>query len=137
MGIYCCSSSKNKPVDTFQRSNKEDGPIANEKVINKMNELSHIRSSMKSSTKGFQEKPLLFELKWAAISVKRSELVGVAVDGLGEDSKSKHFMLRKKSIAYAIIVNSKVYCLQTDNYFQSDSYNDFSIRFERKSFFIR
>eukprot|EP00537_Pseudo-nitzschia_pungens_P011673 CAMPEP_0172386154 /NCGR_PEP_ID=MMETSP1061-20121228/3744_1 /TAXON_ID=37318 /ORGANISM="Pseudo-nitzschia pungens, Strain cf. pungens" /LENGTH=304 /DNA_ID=CAMNT_0013115439 /DNA_START=139 /DNA_END=1056 /DNA_ORIENTATION=- len=71
--------------------------------------------------------PPIFEFERAAISEKkRIELMSFAIDGLGDDPSSKHFMARKKSIVYVMVIDDQVYCLQTDYFIQSASYNDFS-----------
>mmetsp|Transcript_20355 Transcript_20355/g.56627 ORF Transcript_20355/g.56627 Transcript_20355/m.56627 type:complete len:328 (+) Transcript_20355:432-1415(+) len=84
-------------------------------------------------TLSISERRPLFELERAAISEKtRIELMNFAIDdGLGDDPSSKHFMTRKKSMAYVMVIHDQVYSLQTDYFIQSDSYNDFSGGYKR------
>ena len=51
---------------------------------------------------------------------------GYASASLGDDPSSKHFICRKKSIAFVLLVGGSVYPLQRDYFVQNASYNDFS-----------
>ena len=61
----------------------------------------------------------------------RAALAQYAATSLGDDPSSKHFMPRKKSIAFCIWIDDNVYCLQHDYFLQPEQYNDFSGGYKR------
>lgn len=74
----------------------------------------------------------LFSFKSSLLNERdRIALSKFADWGLGEDPSSAHFMLRKKAIVYVMMIDGQVYCLQRNNFHQSQKYNDFSGGYKR------
>jgi len=61
----------------------------------------------------------------------RTALADFAATSLGDDPSSKHFMPRKKSIAFVVWIDGEVYCLKHNYFWQPEKYNDFSGGYKR------
>lgn len=54
-----------------------------------------------------------------------------ASNNLGDDNSSKHFIPRKKAIAFVYVTNDEVFRLDQNYFIQNSGYNDFSGGFKR------
>lgn len=120
------SKTKKTPIPNGKGADTNSGPGVDGSCeqLNLNIACSHEAATLSSGS--------LFEHQKSAITDEsRAALLDYSTNGLGIDPSSEHFMQRKKSIAYAIVVKGQVFCLQTDWFLQPAKYNDFSGGYKR------